>query len=333
MITTAFLNAENDEWGAIFREKAESLKETHLMYKPEDYILVQQKWRNPDLLLEEYNSMLNKTTGSDYDEERVGIISPFSQYYFNPEWKNIEIADVFIFAFENDPNTDMKLIALDHLGILALNGIEKAVNFIKTNLNNRAYDEKVRIMFHLQNLTIENDEVSIQYLLQVIDESQNIKTLDVKYGSKYEVNIVWYIAKVLLQKRYESNLEYDYVLPILKQLMFSQTKNVQTVAVRAYYKLTNKTEMRKIYDNCWAKVQNNNTPREEYIDALYGLQALYELRDIGKYSMGFKGILTYFATLGGKKPIKNGFEYIELTDESRILKTEKQYFQRRLRSK
>ena len=219
------------------------------------------------------------------------------------------------------------------MGVLALKGIENARNFIKTNLNNRAYDKKVKIMFHLQNLTIENDKASIQYLLQLINESQNIKTLDLKYNSKYEVNIVWYIAKVLLQKRYENNLEYDYVLPILKQLMFSKCKNVQTVAVRAYYKLTNRAEMRKIYDICWAKVQDETTPRKEYINALYGLQALYELRDFGKHAMRFKGILIYFETLILKTPTKDGLIYVDSGKETRLSKEEKIYFQKRLRSK
>jgi hypothetical protein len=331
LITTALLNAENNEWGAIFKEEAERLKESHLMYGPEDYELVLKKWRNPDLLMKKYIELIEISDNSKKNnEERVDIISPY--YYDKDNKQNNEAAKLFIYSVNNDPYIDIKIIALDNLGIMALNGNMKARNFIKSNLNTTMYDHKIKTFFHLQNLTIQNDGTSIQYLLQLINQSQNIETTDLKFNSKDEVNIVWYTVKQLLQKRYEINLGYDYVLPLLKQLMFSRTKNVQTVAVRAYYKLTNRTEMRKIYDDCWAKVQDKTTPREEYINALYGLQALYELRD-GKHAMKFKGILIYFETLILKTPTKDGLKYIDNGKETRISKEFKIYMQKRLRSK
>jgi hypothetical protein len=330
------LTAESDEWGAIFKENAQRLKVANTMYGPEDYSLVIKKWKNPENLMEKYEKLIeisreSNTNQSQNSEERSSIISTY--YYDKDNPRNNEIAELFIYSVNNDPSLDIKIVALDNLGILALEGNSFAKNFIESNLNNTRYQHKVVTLFHLQNLTIKDDSYSIQYLLNLINQSQNIKTTDLKFHSKDEVNIVWYVAKVLIYKRFDRGLNYDYVLPLLKQLIYSRCKSVQAVAVDAYYKLTNRSEMRRIYEECMAKVEDKNTPREEFLNALYGLQALYELRDIGKHKMEFKGILIYFETLILKSPTRDGLIYVENNDELRLSKEEKIYFQKRLRSK
>ena len=87
--------------------------------------------------------------------------------------------------------------------------------------------------------------------------------------------------------------------------------------------------MRKIYQDCWEKVQNKNTSRKEFLNALYGLQALYSLsqRNIGKYKMEIKGISSYFVQLSGLTLIKEKWEYTETEGEARLIKEEKRYFQ------
>jgi len=336
LLIISALFAESDEWGGIFKEIAHRHKEARTMYGPEDYDLVLKKWKNPENLMEKYEKLIeisreSNTNQSQNEEERSSIISTY--YYDKDNPRNNEIAELFIYSVNNDPNLDIKIVALDNLGILALEGNSFAKNFIESNLNNTRYQHKLVTLFHLQNLTIKDDSYSIQYLLELINQSQSIETTDLKFHSKDEVNIVWYVAKVLIYKRFDRGLNYDYVLPLLKQLMYSRCKSVQTVAVDAYYKLTNSTEMRRIYEECMAKVEDKSTSREEFLNALYGLQALYELRDIGKHKMGFKGILTYFETLILKSPTRDGLIYVDNNNEIRLSKEEKIYFQKRLRSK
>ena len=335
MLTTAFLFADNGEWGKLFREGLEKYRNAAI--EPEDKEINIKKWKNgKDWMIENYKTYLKRDDNSDKNqttdaERRNGIISSYYYYATDPEID--EIVNFFIYVIENEKNQDIILGAIKNLTTIAFEGNTKAENYISKKAKSSSLSHKIRLQFNLSNIKVREDQQSINYLIGLIKKAQDVETTDLKFKSPDESTIVWYLIRKLFPKRYYSGKEYDYAVPLVKEMILSKSKIVQRFAISSYYKHTNKTEMRSIYQDCWDKVQNETTPRDEYINALYGLQALYELRDIGKHSMEFKGILTYFATLGGKKPIKNGFEYIELTDESRISKTEKQYFQKRLRSK
>ena len=329
------MNAENDEWGAWFKENMEMSKENPII--PEDRSINLKRWKEEkNQLINNYKKYLKRNDNRKNDtktdlEKRRDIV--FSYYYDKTETEIDKIVDLFIFVIKNEGNQGIILGAIKNLTSIAFEGNTKAESYISTQANNSSLSHRIRLQFNLSNITIKDDKQSMDYLMNLIKKDQNVETTDLKFKSSDEGTILWYLLRSFFGQRYLKNLDYEYALPLMKQMLFSRSKGVQDLVAMEYLSLTNKAEIRRIYQDCWAKVQNETTPREEYINALYGLQALYELRDIGKHSMGFKGILTYFATLGGKKPIENGFEYIELTNESRISKEEKQYFQQRLRSK
>ena len=108
-------------------------------------------------------------------------------------------------------------------------------------------------------------------------------------------------------------------------------------AVEDYYMFTNRAEMYRIYKELWAKVHNKNTPRKEFLDALYGLQALYFLSRANfiKHKIGFKGIWGYFnsfAILEYKPEInKKRFILVATDKEKRLSDKEKVYFTDRLK--
>ena len=336
MITTSLLNAESDEWGAWFKDSMENSKEFEKEFQPENKGIVQHNWKhNKDELINTYKEFIEEHRGENLTRGNYPVeILDILIFYYDETNPDIDhIVDFFVYVIENDMDESIKLEVLNNITTIALEGNNSARDYIFSQVNNSTLSHRMNLQFHLSNITIKEDSQSLNYLMSLIEKAQDVETTDLKFKSSNEGTILWYLLRNSFGQRYLKNLNYEFALPLMKQMLFSRSKGVQDLVSMEYLSLTNKSEMRKIYNECWVKVQDKNTPRKEYINALYGLQALYELRDIGKHSMGFKGILTYFATLGGKKPIKNGFEYIELTDESRISKTEKQYFQRRLRSK
>jgi hypothetical protein len=337
MVSTSFLFAENDEWGAWFKESIEMSKENPII--PEDRSINLKRWKDgKSWLIENYKKYLERDDNRDKKqmtdmERRNEIIS--SYYYDGSDPEIDEIVDFFIYVFNNDDVMRFKMEAIDNITTIALGGNNSARDFIFSQVNNTTLSHRMNLQFHLANITIREDQQSLDYLMSLIIKAQDVETTNLKYSSPDEGAIAGYLNRRFFSRRYSKGLDYDYALPLLKQMIYSRSKGSQGTAAFRYYYQTNKTEMRKIYDVCWAKVQDKTTPREEYIDALYGLQALYSLsqRNFSKHKIGFKGISSYFARLGGRKPVKNGFEYIELTDENRILKEEKQYFQQRLGSK
>ena len=331
LLTAAFLNAENDEWGAWFKRSMEESKEYTI--EPEDKGLNMYKWKHKkNELINNYKHSLEKDTSANVST-RAEIIS---SYYYDSSDKEIsQVIDFFIFVIENETQKFIQFEALDHLTIMGLCGQEKAKSYIYSQKNNSSIPHRLNLQFHLANITIREDEQSLDYLMDLIIKAQDVETTEIKYSSPDEGAIAGYLNRGFFSRRYNKGLDYNYALPLLKQMIYSRSVSAQRTACFKYYYQTNRAEMRKIYDTCWAKVQNNSTPRAEFIEALYGLQALYSLsqRNIGKYKISFDGISSYFARLGGRKPVKNGFKYIELTDENRLTKEEKQYFQNRLRSK
>lgn len=339
IITVALLNAltVNDEWGAWFKESMSKNKDNTM--EPENKQGTMYRWKNEkEKLISDYKKFLRRDmSGAEIPQKEIERREPIVNFYYYDETDSEinTIVDFFIYVVENDPEDVLKFKAIKHLTTIAFKNNNKAKSYIISQKNNTSISHRLNLQFHLANITLQEDQQSINYLMFLITKAQDVETTDIKFSSLDEGAIAGYLNRSFFSKRYSEGLDYDYALPLLKQIIYSRSISAQRTACLKYYYQTNREEMRKIYEDCWGKVQNKSTPREEFINALYGLQALYSLsqRNIGKYKIGFKGILTYFATLGGKKPIENGFEYIELTDENRITKEEKQYFQNRLRSK
>ena len=335
MIAVSILHAENDEWGAWFKENVRISNKTREQFPPENKSIIQHNWKyKKTQLIDNYKEFIEqhkgeKLTKGDYPDNILGILS----YYYDESDPEIDqIVDFFIYVFENDSVESIKIDAIKNITTIALEGNTKVENYISTQADNSSLSHKIRLQLNLSNITIKDDKQSLNYLMNLIKNSQDIETTNLKFKSPDEGTILWYLSRNFFVQRYNKGLEYEYALPLMKQILLSRSKGVQDLVAMIYLSLTNKAEMRSIYNDCWAKVQDKNTPREEYIDALYGLQALYELRD-GKHAMEFKGISSYFARLGGLTLINDEWEYTEAEGETRLNKEEKHYFQKRLRSK
>lgn len=338
MISAAFLNAENDERGAWFKESMENGKELEKQFPPENKSILQYNWKhNKDELINTYKEFIEKHGGEkltkgDYPDK---ILETLIYYYDETDPDIGKTIDFFIYVVENDINESMKSDAINNITTIALEGNNKAKTYISSNVNNNYFSNNLNLHFHLANITIRENQQSLDFIMDLIKKTQNVETTNLKYSSPDESKILWYLLRNCFGQRYLKNLDYEYVLPLMKQMLFSRSKSVQDLVAMEYLSMTNKSEMREIYDDCWTKIQNNSTPRKLYINALFGLQALYSLsqRDIGKYKIVFEGISSYFAKLGGLTLINDKWEYTEAEGEPRLTKEEKRYFQKRLRSK
>ncbi len=339
IVTTALLNAlaVNDKWGSWFMESVKTSKEDPIIPEDKEYNI--KRWKEgKSWLIENYkkylerNDNLNKEQMTDMDR-RGDIIS---SYYYDGSDPEIDIiVDFFIYVFKNDNVMNFKMDAIDNIVTIALGGNNSAREFIFSQVNNTTLSHRMNLQFHLANITIREDQQSLEYLMSLIVNAQKVETTNIEYSSPDEGAIAGYLNRRFFSRRYNKGLDYDYALPLLKQMIYSRSVGTQRTAAFRYYYQTNRAEMRKIYDECWAKVQNETTQRSEFINALYGLQALYSLsqRNFSKHKIGFKGILIYFETLILKTPTKNGLIYVDSGKETRISKEEKIYFQKRLRSK
>jgi hypothetical protein len=172
--------------------------------------------------------------------------------------------------------------------------------------------------------------------MNIIKKAQEVETTDIKYVSNDERIIAWFLMDNYFPLRYTYYKDYNYGLPLLRQLFCSRDKIVGDRSCATYYRLTNRKEMERIYKECWKKANDKTTPRKEYLDALYCLQSLYALSQIpiGKYHIGFKGIWSYFnnfAILEYKPEInKERCILVPCGNEKRVSDKEKVYFLERL---
>ena len=337
MITTALLNAESDEWGAWFKTSMVESKGNTM--EPENKQGAMYMWKNEkEKLISDYKRFLQRDmSGAEIPQKEIERREPIVNfYYYDATDSEINtIIDFFIYVVENDPENMLKFKAIKHLTAIAFKNNAKAKNYIISQKNNTSLSHRLNLQFHLANITLQEDQESINYLMTLIKKAQDVETTNLKFSSPDEGAIAGYLNRNFFSKRYSKGLEYDYALPLLKQIIFSRSVAAQRTACLKYYYQTNRAEMRKIYEDCWEKVQNKNTLRNEFIDALYSLQALYSLsqRNIGKYKMEFKGISSYFVRLGGLTLINSNWEWKGSESESRLTEEEKRYFQQRLRSK
>lgn len=306
-----------------------------------------KKWRTiKDKIILQYKKFLERNDNisnedceySTDSERRQRIIKSYN--YDKTDPKINQVIEFLIFAVENEKTERLKIEAIKKLTIIALNQNEKAKSYIKDQNDNLSLSHRLTLEFKLSYLTLEDSQTTFDYFMNLIKKAQDIETTDVKYNSSDERIIAWYLISKYPSLRHSFGLDYNYGLPLLKQLIFSRDKIVGSRACSTYYDLTNRTEIKRIYKECWAKVNDKNTPRKEFINALYGLQSLYALQQSfegigGEHRIGFKGILGYFMDFAVLKyiPKINTKKYILVANEKekRLSSKEKIYFSQRLK--
>ncbi len=329
------LIADNEELGSWFKQSMAKNKDN--IMEPENKQGTMYRWKNEkEKLISDYKKFLQRDIKGNIKPQRESETrsSIVSFYYYDETDQEIDkIVDFYIYVYKNDIDKFLRISAFKILVNIAFNNNQAAIGYIRSQANNQNLSEINRLQFYIVNLALIEEEQKLDYLSDLIDKAQSIETINIKYSSPIEQVIVGSLSKYYIPKRYQKGYGYKSVLPILKKLIYSRSVTVQKSACFQYYYHTNKKEMRKIFSECWAKIQDKSIPRIEFLDALYGLQALYGLskRNYANHKIGFKEIHSYFVRMGGRKPIKNGFEYIELSDENRIKKEEKQYFQQRMK--
>ncbi len=299
------------------------------MDERQDEIL--RRWQDVTKLKNDYLLYLSRDDNSadiNTDEEmRQDLVY---RYYYAATQDADAVIDFFIYVIEHEKLENIKISAVNNLLKLSFEDYRQAGSYIQEQTANKTLSPRLNLQFHLANITICRDENSLSHLMDLIMQAQKVETTNIKYSSPDEGVIAWYLTRKFFGRRFKKGLEYEYVLPLFRQLLFSRSKSTQRTSASKYRRMTNVAEMRKIYLECMALVKDKNTPRTAYVNALYGLQGLYTLHDKRAYGVKFKGLQSYFGTLGGKKPTKYGYDYIPSPKEKRLSAKEKQYFQNRL---
>jgi len=331
---------KNDEWGAWFRESMEKSKEHPII--PESRDADRQYWQTQkDELIKGYKEILQKDSKDDKEKtkdiKRRGKTVSLC-YYDSKDPKAENVLEFLFYVFENDSQIEIVNAAIQKISYIALDGNTDAFNFIQDHLNDENLDERVKLELHLANILVHNDEQSINYLMEEILKCQDVETLDIHFSSPIEGTIASSFRK-LPAARYKRGLEYQYVLPLKKQLIFSRAKGLQHFTVVSYYHHTNKAEIKRLEKELWTKVENKNTPKDEYIDALYGLQGLLCLEMQGLQSLykekglyvdiNYGKIKSYFNSFIQRHFTDEGAVYIDNGKDTRVSKEFKIYMQNR----
>ncbi|MCD4817778.1 MAG: hypothetical protein K8S23_03700 [Candidatus Cloacimonetes bacterium] len=329
------LIADDKEFGYWFKQSTEKSKENY--FEPENKQITIKRWKHEkDKMISDYKKYLKRDIKGEFKPRReIETRSSIVSYYFydktDPEIN--KIVDFYIFVYENDIDKFLRIAAFKILVNIAFKDNQTAIGYIHSQANNQNLGEINRLKFYIVKLALIEEVQSLDYLSDLIDEAQLIETTDIEYFSPIEQTIVSTLVKFYIPKRYQKDYCYESSLPILRKLIFSRSVSVQKSACFQYYYHTNRTEMRTIFNEYWTKVQDKSTPRIEFINALYGLQALYGLskRNIGKYKIGFKEISSYFIQFGGLTLIDDKWIYIPSDKIKRLTKDEITYFHQRFK--
>ena len=335
----------SDEWGWQFKESFERSKNDTILIEEKDWVINQ--WRNhSDEIFKTYKYYRKKfSEGIDITKEQEIDVVP--NFYFDEKTTQKETdrgVDFYIYAFEHSQKWIYKLASYINLVKIAYHGNERAKRYIYKQKDNPNVQISLRLRFAVATLYWGNDRATVSYLMDVIKKAQDVETTDIKFSSPNESAILSAIRDTkVIWKRYEKGKDYNYILPLLRQMIFSRSKGIQYFAVESYYFYTNRAEMKRIYKECYEKIHNKNTPRKEFLDALYGYQALYFLQEsykgfphLKKYEIGFRGIRGYFDSLAileyHPEVNKNRFILVAIDKEKRLTDKEKIYFHKRLRN-
>ena len=342
------LKAENNSnWGEWFKLGMENGKKFMKKFQPPNKKRDMEKWRKQkDKIISDYKFYLERDENpedqncevcGDKDRRREILAS----YYYDKTDPEIDkVVDFFIFVIENEKVNGFKTNALNKLLRIALTGNEKAKNYIIRQKDNTSLPKYLLLRYKISYLIMKDDKATFDYLMNIIKKAQEVETTDIKYVSNDERIIAWFLMDNYFPLRYTYYKDYNYGLPLLRQLFCSRDKIVGDRSCATYYRLTNRKEMERIYKECWKKANDKTTPRKEYLDALYCLQSLYALQrwfdGLGdsKRNIGFKGIWSYFnnfAILEYKPEInKERCILVPCDNEKRVSDKEKVYFLERL---
>lgn len=347
--------SKKDDYGEWVKAVVEGMKDQEPMNM---LTVLIPKWKNSkDEIIAEYKHLLENDTLDYYDPKTKELIKNDTErilhtnaakrcrllgnYYYFAKWpiqlhNDDKLRDLLIYAYENDPLLSVTNLSIKGLGYFALLGDNVALDFINSHLNDDL-PESVKLKLHLANLLANNDKQSVEYLMNIISNAQNVATTDRAYGSPLEGIIGGGLMKIP-GRRLFYELDYDYILPMVKELIYSRCKGVSQNAMLLYRTCTNSAEIEKLEKKLWKKVEDKNTPRDEYIDALCGLQAMLFLRNFRSNStnIDYRKIQHYFASMvtivAYNEKEGNIYENSKDFTDPRLNLEEKIYFSTRLRS-
>jgi len=283
-----------------------------------------------EIQYEEYNK-------ENFTDFRGVIIHPLlstgSAYPFD---NSDEILDFIIYMAKNEPSINRLHDILRTLRNYAFNGSTKAKDYLLNQLQNQNHPLSIKIHLHCINLAFGKNDVSFNFLKNLIIEAQSVETTDVAYISRIE-SIISREMKIIPNERYSKGKDFDNVLLLYRQLLQSRSKGLQEFEVLGYhYYVKPKTIEDRVLD-LWKIVEDSLFSRKEYINALYELQAYNMLSNQNRtpfpIDINYIKIKEYFLKM--VEPVKHSgsgiydVEHSEI-NEDRITREEKIYFYERL---
>ncbi|MBL7149412.1 MAG: hypothetical protein ISS80_05005 [Candidatus Cloacimonetes bacterium] len=287
-----------------------------------------------EIQYEEYN----KENFADFRGEIIHpLLSTGSAYPFD---NSDEILDFILYMVKNEPSINRLHDILRTIRDYAFNGSTKAKDYILALLQTPNHFLSIKIHLHCINLAFGKNDVSFNFLRDLIIEAQNVENTDVAYITPVE-SIISREMKIIPNERYSKGNDFDDVLSLYFQLLHSRCKGLQEgIVLRYHYYVTPKTIENRVED-LWKIIEDNSFSRTEYVNALYELQAYNMLsttlskRRIPQFSinLNYDKIRVYFTKMVNQLHHSGSRIYdVENSEikEDRIIREEKIYFYERL---
>jgi len=284
-----------------------------------------------EIQYEEYN----KENFADFRGEIIHpLLSTGSAYPFD---NSDEILDFLIYMANNEQSINRLHDIIRALRNYAFNGSTKAKDYILAQLQNPNHFLSIKIHLHCINLAFGKNDISFNFLRDLIIEAQNVDNTDVAYITPIE-SIISREMEIIPNERYSKGNNFDDVLSLYFQLLHSRCKGLQDgLVLRYHYYVKPKTIENRVED-LWKIIEDSSFSRKEYLNALYELQAYNMLSNQNRtpfqVNISYTKIKVYFLKM--VKPVKHsgsGIYDVENSEikENRITREEKIYFYERLR--
>ena len=283
-----------------------------------------------EIQYEEYN----KENFADFRGEIIHpLLSTGSAYPFE---NSDDILDFMIYMANNEPSINRLHDIFRALRNYAFNGSTKAKDYLLNQLQNPNHFLSIKIHLHCINLAFGKNDVSFNFLRDLINKAQNVETTNVAYISRIE-SIISSQMKIIPNERYSKGKDFDDVLLLHRQLLQSRSKGLQEFEVLGYHYYVKPKTIENRVEDLWKIIEDNSFSRKEYLNALYELQAYNMLSNQNRtpfqVNIDYIKIKDYFLKM--VKPVKHsgsGIYDVENSEikENRITREKKIYFYERL---